>query len=150
MKAMKAGVTKAGKGIDNLSWNILGQTYVPKALTESRLLLARAAAARHLRAAAHPHQPGRVHLRAGGQVRPGARRQGAIATAGDFIRLPMKIMHGLFNKSDQPIKCLFWVSPTGKLFDLFKKINNVPDPAEVTRLAALHDVNFLPPPPGKG
>jgi hypothetical protein len=24
----------------------------------------------------------------------------------------------------------------------------VPDPAEVTRLAALHDVNFLPPPPG--
>jgi uncharacterized RmlC-like cupin family protein len=71
------------------------------------------------------------------------------ATAGDFIRLPMKIMHGLFNKSDQPIKCLFWVSPTGKLFDLFKKIDGVPDPAEVTRLAALHDVNFLPPPPGK-
>ena len=56
----------------------------------------------------------------------------ATATAGDFIRLPMKIMHGLFNKSDQPIKCLFWVSPTGKLFDLFKKIDNVPDPAEVT------------------
>ena len=69
------------------------------------------------------------------------------ATAGDFIRLPMKIMHGLYNKSDQPIKCLFWVSPTGKLFELFKKIHNVPDPAEVTRLAALHDVNFLPPPP---
>ena len=35
MKPMKAGVTKAGKGIDNLSWSILGQTYVPKALTES-------------------------------------------------------------------------------------------------------------------
>ena len=70
----------------------------------------------------------------------------ATATAGDFIRLPMKIMHGLFNKSDQPIKCLFWVSPTGTLFELFKKIHNVPDPAEVTRLAALHNVNFLPPP----
>jgi hypothetical protein len=41
------------------------------------------------------------------------------------------------------------VSPTGKLFDLFKKIDGVPDPAEVTRLAALHDVNFLPPPPAK-
>ena len=35
MKAMKAGVTKAGKGIDNLVWNILGQTYTPKHLTES-------------------------------------------------------------------------------------------------------------------
>ena len=30
MKAMKAGVTKAGKGVDNLVWNILGQTYIPK------------------------------------------------------------------------------------------------------------------------
>ena len=56
----------------------------------------------------------------------------AVATAGDLIRLPMKIMHGIFNKSDQPMKCLFWVSPTGKLFELFQKINNVPDPAEVT------------------
>ena len=53
----------------------------------------------------------------------------AAATAGDFIRLPMQVMHGIFNKSDQPIKCLFWVSPTGKLFDLFKKIHNVADPA---------------------
>ena len=35
MKAMKAGVTKAGKGIDNIAWNILGQTYVPKQLCES-------------------------------------------------------------------------------------------------------------------
>jgi hypothetical protein len=41
---------------------------------------------------------------------------------------------------------LFWVAPTGKLLDLFKKIHNVPDPEEVTRLAALHNVNFLPPP----
>jgi hypothetical protein len=27
---MTAGVTKAGTGIDGISWNILGQTYVPK------------------------------------------------------------------------------------------------------------------------
>jgi hypothetical protein len=32
------------------------------------------------------------------------------------------------------------------LFDLFKAIHNVPDPAEVVRLAALHEVDFLPPP----
>jgi uncharacterized RmlC-like cupin family protein len=74
----------------------------------------------------------------------------ATASAGDFIRLPRGIMHGLFNKSEQPIKCLFWVSPTGKLFELFKKIDGLPDPAEVTRLAALHDVNFLPPPAEEG
>ena len=29
------GVTKAGEGFDNIAWNILGQTYVPKALCET-------------------------------------------------------------------------------------------------------------------
>ena len=24
------GITKAGEGLDNIAWNILGQTYVPK------------------------------------------------------------------------------------------------------------------------
>ena len=42
-----------------------------------------------------------------------------IATTGDLIRLPMQIAHGIFNNSDQPVKCLFWVSPTRKLYDLF-------------------------------
>jgi hypothetical protein len=32
------------------------------------------------------------------------------------------------------------------LWDLFQAINNVPDPAEVVRLAGQHEVNFLPPP----
>src|SRR5262245_60776333 len=147
MKAMTAGVTKAGKGINNLSWNILGQTYIPKALSETSfswhaLLPPGTFVPPHI----HVNQDefiyvleGRFDLILDGKP--------ATASAGEFIRLPMKIMHGLFNKSDQPIKCLFWVSPTGKLFDLFKKIDKVPDPAEVTRLAALHDVNFLPPPP---
>jgi hypothetical protein len=57
---MKAGVIKAGKGVDNLVWRILGQ---------------------------------------------------------------MKIMHGIFNKSDQPVNRVFRVSPTGKLFELFQKIS---------------------------
>jgi hypothetical protein len=41
---------------------------------------------------------------------------------------------------------LFWVSPTANLWDLFVALDNVPDPAEVVRLAALHQVDFLPPP----
>ena len=150
MKAMKAGVTKAGKGIDNLVWNILGQTYVPKHLTESSfswhaLLPPGTFVPPHI----HANQDEFIYVLEGkfDLILDG---KDSTATAGDFIRLPMKIMHGLFNKSDQPIKCLFWVSPTGKLFELFQKIHNVPDPAEVSRLAGLHDVTFLPPPPGKG
>jgi uncharacterized RmlC-like cupin family protein len=146
MKAMKAGVTKAGKGIDNLLWNILGQTYVPKQLSQTSfswhaVLPPGTFVPPHI----HVNQDefiyvleGRFDLILDGKA--------AVANAGDLIRLPMKIMHGLFNKSDQPIKSLFWVSPTGKLFELFKKIHNVPDPTEVARLAALHDVNFLPAP----
>jgi oxalate decarboxylase/phosphoglucose isomerase-like protein (cupin superfamily) len=149
MKAMKAGITKAGKGIDNVSWNILGQTYVPKALCESTfswhaLLPPGTFVPPHI----HVNQDefiyvleGKLHLVLDGKQ--------TTASAGDFIRLPMKIMHGLFNKGDQPIKCLFWVSPTGKLYDLFKRIDGVPEPAEVTRLAAQHDVKFLPAPPDK-
>ena len=34
MNAMTAGITKAGTGIDGISWNILGQTYVPKQVSE--------------------------------------------------------------------------------------------------------------------
>jgi quercetin dioxygenase-like cupin family protein len=34
MQAMTAGVTKANSGLDDISWNILGQIYVPKQLSE--------------------------------------------------------------------------------------------------------------------
>jgi quercetin dioxygenase-like cupin family protein len=146
MKAMTAGVTKAGKGISNLTWNILGQTYVPKALTESSFSW-------HAVLPPGTFVPPHIHINQDefiyvleGRFDLVLDGKAATANAGDFIRLPMGIMHGLCNKSDQPIKCLFWVSPTGKLFELFKKIDGLPDPAEVTRLAALHDVNFLPPP----
>ena len=146
MKAMKAGVTKAGKGIDNIVWNILGQTYVPKQVSESSfswhaLFPPGTFVPPHI----HTDQDEFIYVLEGkfDLILDGKE---ATATAGDLIRLPMRVMHGLFNKSDQPIKCLFWVSPTSKLFELFKKIHNVPDPEEVTRLAALHNVNFLPPP----
>jgi hypothetical protein len=32
------------------------------------------------------------------------------------------------------------------LVKLFTRIHNVPDPGEVVRIAAEHEVNFLPPP----
>ena len=73
-----------------------------------------------------------------------------VANAGDLLRLPMGIPHGLFNKSDQPMKCLFWVTPTRKLYDLFWAIHSMKEqkPDEVVALAAKHEVVFLPPPAG--
>ena len=31
------GITKAGEGVDNIVWNILGQTYVPKEVSETSM-----------------------------------------------------------------------------------------------------------------
>jgi uncharacterized RmlC-like cupin family protein len=146
MKAMKPGVTRAGKGIDNIAWNILGQTYTPKQVCETSFSW-------HALFPPGTFVPPHIHINQDefiyvleGKFDLILDGKEQTAGAGDFIRMPMQVMHGLFNKSDQPIKCLFWVSPTGKLFDLFKKIHNEPSPDEVMRLAALHDVNFLPPP----
>jgi uncharacterized RmlC-like cupin family protein len=72
--------------------------------------------------------------------------QSANASGGDLIRLPRGMPHGLFNHSQANITCVFWVAPTRRLWDLFQAIDNVPDPAEVVRLAGLHEVDFLPPP----
>src|SRR5262245_62689980 len=35
MQKLTAGITKAGTGLDGIVWNILGQTYVPKQVSES-------------------------------------------------------------------------------------------------------------------
>ena len=67
------------------------------------------------------------------------------AKAGDLVRMPRGVPHGYFNKSDKPARALFWVSPAGKLEDLFRKLHNMADPAEVVKISALHDVDFLPP-----
>jgi oxalate decarboxylase/phosphoglucose isomerase-like protein (cupin superfamily) len=74
-----------------------------------------------------------------------------VATAGDLIRLPREIPHGIFNKSDQAVKCFFWVAPTRRLYDLFWAIHSMKEqsPPEVVALSAKHEVVFLPPPPNQ-
>ena len=137
-----AGTGKAGQAQEGV-WSILGHTYWPKAESDGCFIF-------ETLDPPGTFVPPHIHINQDefiyvleGKLDLILDGKEVSASAGDFIRLPMKIMHGLYNKSDQPIKCLFWVSPTGKLFDLFKKIDGVPDPAEVTRLAGLHDVNFL-------
>lgn len=147
MEPMTAGVTPREASVDDVTWHILGQTYVPKHRSESSMSW-------H---ATFPHGtfvPHHIHttqdefiyvltgeleleLDGAAPVRAGP---------GDLVRLPQDVPHGIFNRSGAEATCLFWVSPTTNLWDLFVAIDNVPDPAEVVRLAALHQVDFLPPP----
>jgi quercetin dioxygenase-like cupin family protein len=143
---MTPGITQQGSSLDGQVWHILGQTYTPLSLTESSfswhaLLPPGTFVPPHV----HPTQDefifvleGKFDLLLDGQA--------ATAKAGDLIRLPRCIPHGLFNKTEANITCVFWVSPTRKLWDLFHAIDNVPDPAEVVRLAGMHEVEFMPPP----
>jgi uncharacterized RmlC-like cupin family protein len=71
-----------------------------------------------------------------------------VAGPGDLVRLPMGQPHGLFNRSGVSTLCLFWVTPTARLYDLFVAIDALAEqtPDAVVALAAEHEVEFLPPP----
>ena len=148
MKPLTAGVTKANEGIDAISWNILGQTYVPKQVCdESYSWHATFPPGTFVPPHIHPTQDEFIYMLEG---RLDAEIDGRdyVATSGDLIKLPRQIPHGLFNKSDQAVKCLFWVTPTRKLYDLFWAIHSMKEqkPEEVVELSARHEVVFLPPP----
>ena len=67
------------------------------------------------------------------------------AQVGDLVRMPRGLPHAIFNNSGADATALFWVTPTGKLVDLFRKIHNMAHPGEVTSLSPDFEVEFLPP-----
>lgn len=149
MKPLTAGVTRANEGLDAISWTILGQTYVPKTLSaDSFAWHATLPPGSFVPPHVHPTQDEFIYMLEGrlDLVLDGAE---SMANAGDLIRLPRNVPHGLFNRSEATVKCLFWVAPTGRLYDLFWAIHAMPqqNPADVVALSARHEVDFLPPPP---
>jgi quercetin dioxygenase-like cupin family protein len=147
MLQMTAGITKAGTGLDGIVWNILGQTYVPKQHSDNSLAWhATFPPGTFVPPHIHPSQDEFIYILEGrfDLVLDG---RSFVATAGDLVRLPQQIPHGIFNKTDQPVKCFFWVTPTRKLYDLFWAIHSMKEqtPNEVVELAAKHEVVFLPP-----
>jgi quercetin dioxygenase-like cupin family protein len=148
MNPMTAGITKAGTGIDGITWNILGQVYVPKQVSETSFSWhATFPPGTFVPPHVHPTQDEFIYMLEGrfDLVLDGNE---FVATTGDLIRLPMQIPHGIFNKSDQAVKCFFWVTPTRKLYDLFWAIHSMKEqtPAEVVALSAKYEILFLPPP----
>ncbi len=143
---MEKGVTKASEGIEGMSWNVVGQTYVPKLLsTDAFIWDAVIPADTFVPPHIHPTQDewivvmeGDLEIEFLGDVHK--------AGPGDTVRMPKGEAHGIFNRSGQTAKCVFGVAPARKLFDLFKQLDGVTDPEELVRLSALHEVDFLPPP----
>lgn len=146
------GITTADAGVADVAWNVVGQTYTPKLHSDNAMIW-------HAVVPADTFVPPHVHTTQDewilitdgnlevdfgyetGDVKPNK------AGPGDLIRMPMGVAHGVYNRSGAEAKCVFGVAPSRKLYDLFCALDGVTDPAELVRLSALHEVDFLPPPP---
>lgn len=144
-KALDGGITRQGDGIEGIAWNILGQRYFPKADCGSTFAFeTNSEPGQFVPVHIHPTQDefilvqeGELHVKLDGVW--------SVAKAGDLVRMPRGVPHGYFNKSDKPARALFWVSPAGRLKQLFEKLHNMTDTEEVVKVSAEHDVDFLPP-----
>jgi uncharacterized cupin superfamily protein len=142
MPDLEGGITKEGEGT---KLNILGQTYYTKAWCETTFAFeTNSEPGQFVPVHIHPTQDefilvqeGVLDLKLDGVWTK--------AKAGDLVRMPKGIPHGYFNKSDKPAKALFWVSPAGKLKELFDELHELTDVEAVVRISAEHDVDFLPP-----
>jgi quercetin dioxygenase-like cupin family protein len=145
MALLKPGITPAGQGDGGTVWNILGQTYYLKSSCDSAFAFEVSGdPGTFVPPHVHPTQDEFIYLVEGTME---LTLDGALHTlpAGAMARMPMGIPHGYKNVGDRKVKALFWVSPARKLHLLFERIHNVPDPMEVVRIAASHEVDFLPP-----
>lgn len=142
---LQAGITRKGEGLDGVHWNILGQVYTPKQITEEcfswhAVFPIETFVPPHI----HPTQDEFI-LMLDGALDLVLDGQTLRAETGDLVRMPRGIPHGIFNNSGRDVRCFFWVTPTGKLVDLFRKIHNMSRPDEVVALSPDYEVEFLPP-----
>lgn len=140
-----AAITRNHTGIDGVSWNIMGQVYVPKQVSEDSFSWhATFPVETFVPPHMHPKQDeyifvleGRIDLLLDGNK--------TSASSGDLVRMPRGIPHAFFNNSGAPVEALFWAAPTGKLLDLYRRIHNLSSPADVVQVAKDYDVIFYPP-----
>lgn len=147
MGAEQAGITRAKESIEGAAWTILGQRYVAKSVTDACFSWhATFPPGTFVPPHRHADQDEYLYILEG-RLELWLDGEDASAGPGDTVRLPRGEPHGIFNRSDAAVRCLFWVAPTGTLPDLFRGIDAMPEqvPEKVVELAALHGVEFLPP-----
>ncbi|MEP4035499.1 MULTISPECIES: cupin domain-containing protein [unclassified Pseudophaeobacter] len=147
-----AGVTESAAGLEGVAWNVVGHIYTPKLHSDNAMIWhAVVPADTFVPPHVHPTQDEWILVVEGNLEVDFGYEEGKVAPnkagPGDLIRMPMGVAHGVFNRSGAEAKCVFGVAPSRKLYDLFCALDGVTDPEELVRLSALHEVDFLPPPP---
>lgn len=143
--SLEAGITPAGQGQAEVTWNILGHKYYLKAVCETTFSFETydppgTFVPPHI----HPTQDEFIYVLEG-QLDLRLGDENVKAQPGDLVRMPKGIPHAYYNNSQTPTRALFWVSPAGKLKALFDALHNLEDVDEVVRLSGEHAVDFLPP-----
>jgi quercetin dioxygenase-like cupin family protein len=142
-QALDAGITRAGVGQDEVVWNVLGHTYLQKALSTSCFCFETfdppgTFVPLHI----HARQDEFIAVLEGVfDLQLGDRKMQA--GPGDLVRMPQGIPHAYYNNSPTPTRALFWVSPAGSLKELFDQLHDLTDIAEAMRISALHEVEFV-------
>ena len=142
-RALSAGITRAGEGEDTVIWNVLGHTYYMKAQGESCFCFETfdppgTFVPLHI----HPKQDEFIYVLEGTlDLQLGDQKVKAVQ--GDLVRMPMAIPHAYYNNSEAPARAVFWVSPGGRLKELFDRLHDLTDIQEAIRISALHDVDFV-------
>jgi mannose-6-phosphate isomerase-like protein (cupin superfamily) len=140
-----ADITRVNQSLDGVSWNIFGQVYTPKQVSEDSFCW-HATFPEETFVPPHLHVDqdeyifvleGRIDLVLAGENRS--------AGPGDLVRMPRGITHAFFNNAGRVSRALFWAAPTGKLPDLYRRIHNLASPAEVVKVAREYGVFFEPP-----
>ena len=138
-------VSRTAEGLDGVAWNVLGQVYIPKEITEQRFTWY----------AVFPEEsfvPPHTHAEQDEYLMP---LDGAIdvlidgvpgtVRAGEVGHLPRGLPHAFFNNTGKPVNALFWATPAGRLVELYRKLHNVGSPGQAVAIAPSCGVVFEPP-----
>ena len=73
------------------------------------------------------------------------------AQAGDLLKMPKNVPHGIWQKGDATARTLWMVVPAGHMQGLLTALGQLPadqppDPAQIGQIFAEHHVTLLPPP----
>jgi uncharacterized RmlC-like cupin family protein len=140
---LAAGITHAGEGQEAVVWNVLGHTYYLKARSDSCFCFETldppgTFVPLHI----HPKQDEFIYMLEGAfDLQLGDAN--VQAQPGDLVRMPMGIPHAYYNNTAALTRALFWVSPAGRLKELFDRLHDLTDIEEAIRISALHEVEFV-------
>lgn len=137
------GISRAGGGQDGVTWNVLGHSYYLKALSQGCFCFETVdPPGTFVPLHIHPRQDEFIYMLEGVfDLQLGDAK--VQAKPGDLVRMPMGIPHAYYNNTATPTRALFWVTPAGRLKELFDRLHNLADIEEAIRISGLHEVEFV-------